>query len=658
MSTPPWIDNPNSPATDDTGGPVDDALPLPAFIDKRPEGLFVIPARISSEDDFTRFVDRLFSGGDRFAGLEYAVFLRLLYPRDEPLPAGPLMLAGAIVAFPEARRTLYKEVRFSPNRESAEYLFEPVAMEIVEQVPQFGPIREDSSALVTGYEEKVTFVPTRLDFDEFVAAMWLKGVRYGIDAAAVRQTIERGDTTRVEVARMLAPTPGCDAGIVEVSDALHRDDSPKVLSSGRHDLRQFANRYPQIAAGTALLKKIPRILGKCGYAVTGSILDPGPLPKDFDLNTLAGPGTRVERRDDGEYLAAIRDGFLSLDAATNQVSVTDKVINREGISLRTTGDLKLSGDEFESHGDVQERRVVEGRHMTFRGDVFGTVLSKGGDILIEGNIVGGKAVSPRGSVVITGRASQASVEAEGGEIRIKLAEGCSIIGTRVSVERAVNCEIIAETLEVEQMESCAVAARSMRVGVTSTRKEAENLLSVLVPELSVYHHRREQLNDEQAAADKALAEKRLELEHLKKQPDLAKYLALEAQLRKGEIQLTPVQKEHLQKAMRRFAPDLQQLRATMTEVQKLQEDSERLSQERHSITLREEAAVRDVACSIKLIDGETLVRRLTLPTPEFSLDALLVKEIRGRLRQFDKSLAPLFSGCDGAFEWRLLQDSE
>ncbi len=631
--------SPNPPPENATA-PGDDALPLPAFLSRRPEGLYLDPARLGGEAGFMRFVERLFLSGQRFAGLDYGLFQRLLYPLDEPMPAGPQRLADAVAAFEPERRALYKAVKIGPKGEQAEYFFEPVSLE------------------AAGPDGQTQTVPTRLDFDEFVADMWVKGVRFGIDAAAVRQVIEHGGTGRVAIAAMREATPGRDAGIEEITDALHRDDTPKVRSDGRLDLCQFANRFPQIACNAPILKKLPRALGRPGCTVAGNPIEPAALPKDLDLAALAGPGTRVESREDGEYIVAARDGFLDLDAASNQVSVTEKIIHREEISLRSTGDLRLTSDAFETLGDVQEGRVVEGRHMTFRGNVFGTLQSHGGDIVIMGNLVGGRAASPHGSVAIHGRASQAGVEAEGGEVRIKLAEGCSIVGSRVSVERAVNCEIIAETLEVGQMESCAVAARSLRVGATATRKEAENLLSVLVPDLSAFQHRREQLNEELAAAEAALAEKGQELDSLRQQPDLAKFLAFDARLRKGEIHLTMAQKEQLQQTVRRFAPALQKMRAIGAALQKLQADRERLREELRTVSGREAAAGRGAACSIQRIEGETLVRRLKLPTPEPSLDALLIKEIGGRLRQYDTNSAPLFSGDEGAFDWQFGQDSE
>jgi uncharacterized protein (DUF342 family) len=94
--------------------------------------------------------------------------------------------------------------------------------------------------------------------------------------------------------------------------ALHRDDSPAILANGRIDLGFFKNHFPQVAEGTRLLQKMPRRLGQPGRDIDGSVLEPE-LPRDFEIEDLAGPGTRVERNAKGEFLVAARDGFLNID---------------------------------------------------------------------------------------------------------------------------------------------------------------------------------------------------------------------------------------------------------------------------------------------------------------------------------------------------------
>lgn len=89
------------------------------------------------------------------------------------------------------------------------------------------------------------------------------------------------------------------------------------------------------------------------------------------------------------------DGFLNIDTASNVISITEKIESDAGISMKTTGDLMLDVDEFIERGDVQEGRVVKGRHMTFKGNVFGG-LAASGNICIEGVLSGGRVESTGG----------------------------------------------------------------------------------------------------------------------------------------------------------------------------------------------------------------------------------------------------------------------
>jgi len=107
----------------------------------------------------------------------------------------------------------------------------------------------ESEAAIIGYTAKIKSEPTKLDFDEFVAAMWLQGIKFGIDSNAVRQAISGDKLLRMPVAAYLEPTPGRDAEIKEMCAELHRDNSPKMLLNGKADLGAFKNRFPRFQRG-------------------------------------------------------------------------------------------------------------------------------------------------------------------------------------------------------------------------------------------------------------------------------------------------------------------------------------------------------------------------------------------------------------------------
>ncbi|MES2349432.1 MAG: flagellar assembly protein A, partial [Pseudomonadota bacterium] len=149
-------------------------------------------------------------------------------------------------------------------------------------------------------------------------------------------------TDRITFATDLEPAAGQDATVVEVSSDLHRSDAPKAKADGRIDLQSFQNRFPQIKPNVRLLKKLPPVPGQPGFDLAGKITAPEP-PRDLTLRFYAGDGTEAKMLEDGEYLVSTREGFLSVDPKSSRISITDKIVSKEGVSGRTTGNLQLAG---------------------------------------------------------------------------------------------------------------------------------------------------------------------------------------------------------------------------------------------------------------------------------------------------------------------------
>eukprot|EP01034_Spumella_vulgaris_P031895 gene31895-39404_t len=246
---------------------------LPSAIVKRADGVFF-------KGDATAAaclagVNHYFLAGAYFAGLDYAVFIRVLYGVGAELPQNLkdqqlIRFAGSVEPFQARRRELYKSVRIVNGE--AEYYFEPVFFNVPDMPPE----------------------PARLNFDEFVADMWVKGIRFGIDAPAVKATIAAGRVARLIAARRLNATPGRDAAIVEVSQSIHRSNAPREMANGRFDLHTFQNRFPQVQPHVKLLRKVPRSPGLRGYELSGIPLEPAE-PRDMELSSVAGAGTMLEQ---------------------------------------------------------------------------------------------------------------------------------------------------------------------------------------------------------------------------------------------------------------------------------------------------------------------------------------------------------------------------
>jgi hypothetical protein len=574
-------------------------------------------------------VNQVFLGSAYFTGLDYAIFIRALYHCGPELPdsmknAPLLRFADGLEPFPAPRRELYKSVKIINGE--AEYYFEPVFFEVPDMPPQ----------------------PAKLKFDEFVADMWVKGIRFGIDAPAVKEAVASGRVLRIIVARRLNATPGRDAHIVEVSADLHRSNAPKELADGRYDWHTFQNRFPQVKPHVKLLRKVPRAAGVRGYELSGIVIEP-PMPKDIELSSVAGPGTVIENLADGEYLVSAVEGFINIDSS-KRMSIGPKIISREGVSARTTGNLQLTG-EYEEFGEVQEQRVVEGGNITIHGDVFGNINSRGGDIVLSKNLVGGTAVNTEGNINVKGVASGAVLQTKKGEVVIARAESCVISGTRVVIGEASNCEIMAAEVVIKVAEGCAIAARKLEIGNAGPRKQTEMLLYPLVPDTSKYDKKIVELTAEVTQCEREVQRRKDEIDAITGQQEVRNYLTLATRVRKQEVTLTPEQEPLFHKMAAQVGPSLRavaklslNLKASQAQLQQAQEQVALVQQQKMVV-------VRGSRCSVTMLTGDTLVRTMSFNPDLGAPYDKPPKEIKARLRASTSGLTVVFSGSFGSVEW-------
>lgn len=572
----------------------------------------------------------VFLSGSRFAGLDYAVFLRLLFDAGPELPAAlreqPLVrFADAVVPFVTARRALYKSVKIIAGE--ADYFFEPVFLDTGGAEPE----------------------PATLDFDEFVADMWIKGIRFGIDAAAVREAIGSSRPARRVAARRLDPVSGQDATIVEVSQDIHRSNAPRERPDGRLDLHTFQNRFPQVPARVRLLKKVPRTAGTRGFELSGIPIEP-PVPKDIELTSVAGTGTVIEHLDGDDYLVAAVTGFINVDAKSRRISIGPKIISKEGVSVRTTGNLQLTG-EYEEFGEVQENRVVEGGNITIHGDVFGHIVSRGGAIALRRNLMGGTAVNADGAIRIGGTAANAVVQTKQGEIAILFAQSCVITGSKVTIEEAANCEIVADEVVIGTASGCAIAARRIAIGSAGPRKQNEMLLFALVPDtvrldtVIADHATRAVTAGATAARHKAA------VDEITGRQDVRSYLALATRVRKREVTLTAEQLPRFQKMAVQVGPALKEV-ARLSLAAKEALGQQTVFEEQVAALRQERDEVAGVAsCKVQLLAGETILRKMVFQPGAGAAYDMAARDVRLRLRAGSAGHVPLFLGSEGSLDW-------
>jgi len=600
----------------------------------RADGVYADPAAQGSA--LAAFVDGIYRAGNVLAGLDYPAFLHVLYGCGSAPQRGAdglVRIAAAIEAFDPARRALYRPFKIANGY--AEYYVEPVWL--LDAPDPGGPGQ-----------------PARIDVDEFVADAWLKGLRFGIQVEAVRAAIASNKADRVTVARRLEPVPGEDARIDEVSDDIHRNNAPRQLANGRLDLNSFQNRFPQIQPGARLLRKVPASAGRPGFEMAGTALAAKP-GQDCDLGSYAGSGTKVERTRDGEFLVSQRAGFLAVEPKTSRISIEDKIVSRDGVSVRTTGNLSLTGD-YEEFGEVQEKRVIEGEGITVHGDVYGRLASRGGTILLHANLVGGSAHNKRGDIRVRGVASSALIQATDGAIVLERAENCIVAGTRVTIAHAVNCEIIGDEVTVGQAEGSAIAGRRVTVDFALPRKQGEMLVCVLRPEgpqigevIDAVAKRIEQFG-QLAARHKA------EMDGLAARPDVRRYLMVASRVRKGEVKLSPEQARQFQMAQD-VAPMLKEVADASARVKAAQAEQQKGVQMLAGLEAQRHDAASASRVALRQVHGDTQVRVLGFSPTGGSPYLMPAREIKARLRGPQRG-ALLFGGAAGSFTWDSEQAAE
>src|SRR6185369_1681243 len=366
--------------------------------------------------------------------------------------------------------------------------------------------------------------PARLDFGEFVADMWTKGIRFGIDAPAVREAIASGKVARLIVARKLPPAPGRDAAIVEVSESIHRSNAPRLLANGRFDMHSFQNRFPQVKARVRLLRREPPVAGTRGFELSGIVLEP-PAPRDVELTTVAGEGTVVEHHDGIDYLVSSTEGFINVDSKSKRISIGPKIVSREGVSARTTGNLQLDGD-YEEFGEVQEQRTVEGGNITVHADVYGHIISRGGTIALQKNLMGGSATNADGNIRVAGVASGALLQAKTGEVVLGKAQNCVIAASRIEIDSA------------------------------GPRKQAEMQLHVMVPDTTKYDDKLAECAVRAEKSEQQAARCKEQMDTITADQEVRNYLQLASKVRKQEVTLNQEQLVLFQKMALKVGPSL------------------------------------------------------------------------------------------------------
>jgi hypothetical protein len=382
--------------------------------------------------------------------------------------------------------------------------------------------------------------------------------------------------------------------------------------------------------------------------MSGAVLAAKP-GQDLDFNAYAGEGTKVERHKDGEFLVSQQAGFLSVDTASSKISVGAKIVSRDGVSAKTTGNLQLTGD-YEEFGEVQEMRVIEGEGITVHGDVFGKLVSRGGRILLHANLVGGGAHNKHGDIRVLGMASGAVLQADDGAVVLERAENCVVSGTRVTIAHAINCDVIGDEVNIGQSEGSAIAGRRVTVEFALPRKQDESLVYVLRPEGAKVEEVIAAVGARLAQVEQLAARHKTQMEGLTGQPDVRRYLMLASRVRKQEISFTPEQARQFQRMGQDVAPALKAIGDVSAKVKQCEADLEQGRKLMADLERQRHDAASISTVTVHRVQGDTQVRVLGFSPAAGTPYIIAPREIKARLRG-PQTGELLFSGAQGSFDW-------
>ncbi len=618
---------------------------LHGLISLEPGGVFVRIVSGPDHDRLLKDVDTLFREGFLFSEVDYPMLMAVLFTTEyfEHRPLLSARVAKSLARFDPERQNLYREVMIEDDGSVAEYFFESIQTPQILNQPIYSVDGNGKNQLL-GYHEVTCLAPVQLEFDEFVAALWLKGVRFGLLEETIRKHLREQATVRTEVARALSPTESFDAKVVEVSEKMHQDRSPFILANGRTDMRRAKNHFPHVNKGDILLQKMPPVVGHFGFSVTGQPIAPRP-PEDLDLALLCGIGTHITKNSKGEFLVAAMDGFVTIDPDTGAICLSASLENRTGVNIRSTGDLQIHVKEFKEYGEVQEGRMIEGQNMSFMASVYGKVVAREGDLTLGSNISGGHAQSIGGNIQVKGKAINSLIEARDGNIVLQYAEDCTIIGESVTIEHAINCDILSTQVSITLGEGCMVMGKHLDLATLGSTKYMDSVVFIVLPDTDEIDQQLEQERRQWNDLQQLLSQKLQQIMRDHPDPLLQKYIRMQEALLKGTLTISDNDKKAVELLTKKFSSLLLPLTPLQEKSQQSLQRLQNLEADRLACNSLEHCHIQTIRDHIKV---ELLHSNRGLG---HFFQSLKRREIKTTLKQLALRGNPLFQADRGSYTW-------
>lgn len=277
--------------------------------------------------------------------------------------------------------------------------------------------------------------PAQVDAAGLFEVVGNAGIVSGLDEALVEHMNGRTLDHPVVIARGQQPKNGEDASIEFVFESLQSDKDKEhaqrteAAVSGNHrvDFREMVKGPASVEPDMVLARKVPLVPAVDGFTVKGKVI-PAKKAKDLELRRIAGQNTRVA--EDGTSIVATTGGMASRVGERIAVLPVHTV---DGDVDFSTGNVYFEGN-LQVRGAVKPGfKVTATGSVTIGGTVEGATIEAGGDVTVNGGIVGQKEGVIRAGGAVTARFVQEAEIHAGGSVTI----GSEIRESTVISERKV-----------------------------------------------------------------------------------------------------------------------------------------------------------------------------------------------------------------------------
>jgi hypothetical protein len=246
-------------------------------------------------------------------------------------------------------------------------------------------------------------------------ALQAKGVRFGVDARLIRQTLHTVNTELMALGAVVVargkPARNEAPAYLELTPELLSSPAPVEPTEASVDFKA-RSPFRLVRTGEVLARVVPKQEGEIGFNVRGEAI---PFSK-VEVSSFK-PGANTGFTDDA--LVALRDGHFELKS---DVLTVHEVLEVAGDVDYCTGHVDFSGDVV-IHGEVKQGFQVKAKGSVFCARVIdATLVECQGDLVTQQGILGRGSGSVRVGGSVTARfIENCLVEAQGA---IRVRTGC------------------------------------------------------------------------------------------------------------------------------------------------------------------------------------------------------------------------------------------